>query len=1367
MLFHLNLRVFEFNLQLVLMASGSERAILNFMHTKEVALFWMCFCGLWGQQPMSSIANPVPAADGVGTRVNISGNRFDITGGQLSGDQANLFHSFQQFGLTQEQAANFLSNPQIQNILVRVNGGDISVINGLLQVSQGSSNLLFMNPSGIIFGPNATLNLPANFIATTADKLQFSNGIFSVFGENQYSALLGEPTSFVFSAAEPGSILNFANLSVNANSNLGLLGGTVISPGNLSAPEGEVRIATVPGKRAIRIGQSGSLLQLEVQLPPETTDVNDVAFSIMALPDLLASSTVTEDSLLQSLGLAQYDADNSHIGISPGDILVQNINANISSVTAVENLTSISGNFEANSDLQLVANQNIQLRDNNINPLKITAGRDLVIQGNQLIDILAFSNGETTIASGRDLRLVSKQAVSGDAHFNSGRNFSILDLSENPGDFSSLYDPIISANGDVSFGNYSGVSLKVEATGNISGGNIFINGPDTSGLTGADPDIPILINNRAAILRAGVTALENAENIPQSVGSSSFNGTGNTSDSGNITVGSINTSSSNSPESSIIILDSKGSVVAGNLTVRRSANSGGQIDIRTRLGDVRVGELDASSTLSAGGNISVSSFGDVIIDTIETQGNSFGGNITVNSTTGSLQTGQITASTFSSASSSSVNNGEPVVLSGDGGSIELNALRNITVNGEIRTSTSDDGSGGNISLSSSTGGIFIDGRISTFSNETGSGGNISITALDDISTTDSISTSADGSGGNITLSSSTGDVFVDGGISTFSIETGNGGNISVTALNSISTTGSINTSAFSSTSSGNGGSVSLITTSSSSSSSISVSNIFTSGSSSSGPINLTANNVNSGFTSNPAAINRIVSTASNPLTTPTEDETPSVASFTPPPTPPKFEKTDRLENDFTSEFEQHFGRQFPRRFATAENIRSALHTLDVRTNASATGGGTAVVYVSSEGSQATLRIETAQSKGLDIFSKNPVESKSNTDQKGSVTINDSSFSSSGNVASGDISDSELEELVRSLHIEIQRPESNNYLEYAAQLYDWLIRPTEVRLKEQGQNVDTLLFSMESGLRLIPLAALYDRETGKFLAEKYKVSIIPNFGSIDLRYDKPEARSQASILAMGASEFKESDIYAPLNAVPLELSVIEDIWYGSANEERPRQFSKNQDFTLAALREARRDNAFQIVHLATHATFRPGEPSNSSIQLWDTALPLNKLQIETLNWSNPPIDLLILSACQTALGDDQAELGFAGLSLQAEVKSTLASLWYVSDLGSLIYMMEFYRHLRDPSLLTKAAVVQRTQRALLDHQRNFQNLQELDIKITNMLREDVTKAKSQLTSSERLGLQRLQENIRNSGYEIAERLTHPFYWSSFTLVGSPW
>jgi filamentous hemagglutinin family protein len=119
--------------------------------------------------PVSVQAQSItPAQDGTGTITTPNGNQIDITGGTLSGDNSNLFHSFSQFGLSAEQTANFVSNPNINNILGRVTGGNASVINGLIQVTGGNSNLYLVNPAGIIFGGNAQLNVPASFTATTA-----------------------------------------------------------------------------------------------------------------------------------------------------------------------------------------------------------------------------------------------------------------------------------------------------------------------------------------------------------------------------------------------------------------------------------------------------------------------------------------------------------------------------------------------------------------------------------------------------------------------------------------------------------------------------------------------------------------------------------------------------------------------------------------------------------------------------------------------------------------------------------------------------------------------------------------------------------------------------------------------------------------------------------------------------------------------------------------------------------------------------------------------------------------------------------------------------------------------------------------------
>ena len=113
----------------------------------------------------------IPNADGTGTVVTPDGSQIDITGGQLSGDGVNLFHSFQEFGLTAEQVANFIASPEIQNILSSVNGGNASIINGLLQVSGSQANLYLINPAGVIFGPTGAIALTGSFTATTANQL--------------------------------------------------------------------------------------------------------------------------------------------------------------------------------------------------------------------------------------------------------------------------------------------------------------------------------------------------------------------------------------------------------------------------------------------------------------------------------------------------------------------------------------------------------------------------------------------------------------------------------------------------------------------------------------------------------------------------------------------------------------------------------------------------------------------------------------------------------------------------------------------------------------------------------------------------------------------------------------------------------------------------------------------------------------------------------------------------------------------------------------------------------------------------------------------------------------------------------------------
>ncbi|MDY6782200.1 MAG: CHAT domain-containing protein [Cyanobacteriota bacterium] len=233
----------------------------------------------------------VPEPNGTNTVIQINGNQFNIDGGALSGDGANLFHSFQQFGLDSNQVANFLSDPQIKNILARVVGNDPSAINGLIQVSGSNANLYFMNPNGIIFGEGASLNVGGDFIATTATGIGFNNGWFNAFGENQYQTLVGNPTQFAFDLAQAGAIVNDANLIVGQRregQNIALIGGTIANTGKVQTTGGNIAIAPVPGSSLVRISQPGILLSLEIELPRDANGLM-LPFAPLSLPELLAA----------------------------------------------------------------------------------------------------------------------------------------------------------------------------------------------------------------------------------------------------------------------------------------------------------------------------------------------------------------------------------------------------------------------------------------------------------------------------------------------------------------------------------------------------------------------------------------------------------------------------------------------------------------------------------------------------------------------------------------------------------------------------------------------------------------------------------------------------------------------------------------------------------------------------------------------------------------------------------------------------------------------------------------------------------------------------------------------------------------------
>ncbi|KAM3090823.1 CHAT domain-containing protein [Phormidesmis sp. 146-35] len=296
----------------------------------------------------------------------------------------------------------------------------------------------------------------------------------------------------------------------------------------------------------------------------------------------------------------------------------------------------------------------------------------------------------------------------------------------------------------------------------------------------------------------------------------------------------------------------------------------------------------------------------------------------------------------------------------------------------------------------------------------------------------------------------------------------------------------------------------------------------------------------------------------------------------------------------------------------------------------------------------------------------------------------------------------------------------DYLPAARQLYNWMIAPLESELR--AQRIDHLIFCLGTGLRSAPLAALYDGR--QFLIEKYSLGIIPAFNLLDRR---AASLAGTQILAMGASEFKNQ---APLPAVPVELSAITgNLWRGKS--------LLNQDFTLANLKAQRAATPFGIIHLATHAEFLPGEADESYIQFWDSQLRID--QVRFLNLRAPAVQLLVLSACRTALGDPRAELGFAGFAVQSGAQAAIASLWSVSDAGTLVLMSEFYRHLKTAPI--KADGLRQAQLDLLK--------KRVNLKTSVAMQARGVRLPSEL-----------------EGFATTD-LSHPYYWAAFTVIGNPW
>ena len=286
--------------------------------------------------PVTAQSIPITATqDGTNTVVLPNGQRFDITGGTQAG--SNLFHSFQQFGLNQGQIANFLSQTNIQNILGRVVGGDPSVINGLIQLTGGNSNLYIMNPAGIIFGNNASLNVPASFTATTASGIQIGNGWFGMnTSASDLQNLTGTPNAFAFTSSAiannqsqtSGVILNQGNLNVSQGKSISLIGGIVINTGAIATANGTINIVAVPDGKYVRITPEGGVLSFDLPIASQQELENTKPITGIDLPKLLSGSGINAPTKAgEAIATGNLNAANINVLANRYDTTQASLNA--------------------------------------------------------------------------------------------------------------------------------------------------------------------------------------------------------------------------------------------------------------------------------------------------------------------------------------------------------------------------------------------------------------------------------------------------------------------------------------------------------------------------------------------------------------------------------------------------------------------------------------------------------------------------------------------------------------------------------------------------------------------------------------------------------------------------------------------------------------------------------------------------------------------------------------------------------------------------------------------------------------------------------------------------------------------------------
>lgn len=280
-----------------------------------------------------------------------------------------------------------------------------------------------------------------------------------------------------------------------------------------------------------------------------------------------------------------------------------------------------------------------------------------------------------------------------------------------------------------------------------------------------------------------------------------------------------------------------------------------------------------------------------------------------------------------------------------------------------------------------------------------------------------------------------------------------------------------------------------------------------------------------------------------------------------------------------------------------------------------------------------------------------------------------------------VTGSEVENTLQALRQNLLEPDTLvEAKSLSQQVYNWLIEPATTDLAQS--NVKTLVFVLDGLLRNIPMAALYDGK--QYLIEKYGIALTPSLQLIN-----PEPLQEKELKAIAAGLTQPRQGFSALPNVKLELAEI--------GAEIPSNILLNKEFTSTALQNQINSLPFSVVHLATHGQFS-SKAEETFIVAWDKRIYVNELNnlVRTREQSRTDaIELLVLSACETATGDNRAALGIAGVAVKAGARSTIASLWNLNDESASQLMSKLYQELGNKTL-SKAEALRRAQLALLQN-----------------------------------------------------------------------